>query len=380
MRREEQIRLIREALAAIDRGSPPLAESWSENRAEAYTSSERAKRERKALFSGDLPLVVGLSSQVREPGDFITDDLMPVPVIVVRSAEGRLNAFANICRHRGSKVVSGCGKAASRFICPYHAWSYDIDGRLRTIPDEEAFAGLDRDSHGLIALPVEEKHGLVWVTPKPGGTARVDDLLGGLGDDIASYAVDRHELADVRRLRRAMNWKLASDTFWEAYHLRILHKATLGTLFARNVGLFDSFGSCHRLVGIRSSVEKLRGRPESQWDLLPHATILMSVFPNTILVMQSDHLEMYRVFPIADRVDESVTEVSLLLPREDGARRRPSDETMGLLLGVIEEDFAIGEGIQRNFATGLAPRVIYGRCEPALAHFHRSIRRAIGEE
>ena len=379
MRREEQIRLIRAALAAIDGGEPPLAESWTENRTDVYTSPERAERERRALFAGRLPLVVGLSSQVREPGDFLSDDLSPVPVIVVRSAEGSLNAFANICRHRGSKLVSGCGQAASRFICPYHAWSYDIEGRLRTIPDEEAFAGLDRDAHGLIALPVEERHGLIWVTPTPGAGRRVEDLLGGLGADLASYAVDRFQLAETRRLSRKMNWKLAGDTFWEAYHLRVLHKATLGTLFARNVGLFDAFGACHRLVGIRSSIEKLRGRPESEWDLLPHATILMSLFPNTILVMQTDHLEMYRVFPAADRVDESVTEVSLLVSREDVASRRPWEKTMELLLGVIEEDFTNGEGIQRSFATGLLPSVVYGRCEAALEHFHRSIRAAIGE-
>src|SRR5205823_1929415 len=137
-------------------------------------------------------------------------------------------------------------------------------GRLRTIPDEEAFAGLDRDAHGLIALPVEERHGLVWVTPTPGVRRRVDDLLGGLDADLASYAVDRYQLAETRRLRRKMNWKLAGDTFWVAYHLRVLHKATLCTLFARNVGLFDAFGACHRLVGIRSSIENLRGRSESE--------------------------------------------------------------------------------------------------------------------
>jgi len=377
MKHAAQVRLIRQALEAIERGSPPLSERYTQNEPSAYASAERAAREREVLFRRH-PLVVAFSSQLREPGDYVTEDLPPVPILVVRGPQGTLNAFANICRHRGSKVAQGCGRAVSRFACPYHGWSYDTEGRLRAIPDEEGFAGLDRERHGLISLPVEEKHGLVWVLPRPGGAFRVDDVLGGLGEDLDSYRIGSYELRETRRLQRRMNWKLVSDTFWEAYHIKVLHKANVAPLFVKNLALFDAFGPSQRLVGIRNSIETLRGRPEAEWDLIPHATILMNLFPNTILVMQSDHLEVYRAFPVPDRVNESVTEVSLLVPPgSEGSSDRTWQRTMDLLVGVIEQDFGIGEGIQRGFEAGVLPHVAYGRYESALEQFHRSIRAAL---
>jgi hypothetical protein len=126
---------------------------------------------------------------------------------------------------------------------------------------------------------------------------------------------------------------------------------------------------------VRKSVETLRGRPERDWDLLPHATVLMNLFPNTIAVMQSDHFEVYRIFPGATP-SESTIEVNLLAP--PGAASDPKwREVMELLLGVVDEDFTNGETIQRNFETGLLDHVVYGRYEQALEHFHRSVREAL---
>ncbi len=380
MKHPTQVRLIREALAAIERGSPPLAETFTKNRASVYTDPRRAAMEREILFGG-YPIVVGFSSEFRAPGDYAADDLSPMPTLVVRNERGELRAFANICRHRGARLVQGTGHGAVRFTCPYHAWSYDTDGRLRAIPDEYGFAGLERERCGLVEFPVAEKYGMVWAIAKPGARFEIDEHLGGLAEDLESYRLDSFELYERRVLRRPMNWKLVSDTFWEGYHIKVLHRATIAPLFVRNLALFEPFGKNHRLVGVRTSIEKLRGRPENEWDLLPHATILMNLFPNTVAVMQSDHLEVFRIFPAPGRADESITEVNVLVPRRNtaGAPERQWSRVMELLLGVVEEDFAVGEQIQRNFESGAVGEVIYGRFEPALEHFHRSIRDALGE-
>ncbi len=377
MKHTRQVRLIREALEAIDRGSPPLTETSTRNDPLVYTSESRAVREREVLFR-NYPLVAGFSCQVKNPGDYFADDLGHVPILVVRSHSGKLRAFANICRHRGSRLASGCGSGVSRFVCPYHAWTYDTDGQLRGIPDDYGFDEIDRDRHGLAGLPVEEKFGLVWVSPRANANVTVEDHLGGLADDLASYRVDDFVLAGQRVMRRRMNWKLVSDTFWEAYHIKVLHKANVAPLFVKNLALYDGFGLSHRLVGIRNSIDKLRDIPESDWDLLPHATILMNLFPNTVCVMQSDHVEIYRIFPQPGRVNESVTEVSLMVP-PGAVDNKKWKKVMDLLVGVIEQDLAIGEQIQRNFESGAILEVVYGRFEPALDHFHHSIRNALGE-
>ncbi len=227
-------------------------------------------------------------------------------------------------------------------------------------------------------FPVEERYGLVWVLPHSGAKLDLDGHLGGLAQDLNSYRIDDFVLAEQRVLRRRMNWKLVSDTFWEVYHIKVLHKTTVAPLFVRNLALYDGFGPCHRLIGIRNSIAKLRDIPRQKWDLVPHATILMNLFPNTICVMQSDHVETYRVFPAADRVDESVTEVSVLVPPAE-SRNPKWSKVMDLLVGVIEQDFAIGEQIQRNFESGAISEVLYGRYEPALEHFHAALRNALGE-
>jgi phenylpropionate dioxygenase-like ring-hydroxylating dioxygenase large terminal subunit len=180
-----------------------------------------------------------------------------------------------------------------------------------------------------------------------------------------------------RELRPRVNWKIASDTFWEAYHIKVLHRQNVAPLFVKNLALFEPFGRNHRYVGIRRSIEDLRAVPESEWELLPHATILMNLFPNTILVMQSDHLECFRLFPDAEQANACRVQVTVLAPAETAEDPRWQHIT-ALLIGVVEQDFAIGETIQRSFDSGVLERVVYGRYENALEHFHRSVREALG--
>ncbi len=375
MKHSSQVTLIHQIFDAIDRGTPPMADRFTRNDTSAYTSPERAARERDVLFRHH-PIVAGFSSQIPNPGDYLTEDLAPVPILVVRNASGELRAFVNICRHRGAKLVDGCGHTAKLFSCPYHAWSYDTDGRLVAIPDDYGFDGLDRGASGLVALPVAEKYGLIFVTPTPADDQRIDidAMLAGLGEDIESYGIGAMTHQETRVVRRRMNWKLMSDTFWEAYHIKVLHAGNVAPLFVKNLAMFDAFGSNTRYIGVRKSIEKLRDLPAEKWDLIPHATILMNLFPNTILVMQSDHAEVYRIFP-EKHVGESVVTVSILAPAPSPKWPR----TMDLLLGVVDQDFTLGEGIQRNFESGALRKVTYARYENALEHFHRSIREALGE-
>jgi phenylpropionate dioxygenase-like ring-hydroxylating dioxygenase large terminal subunit len=374
MKHSDQVRLIHEIFDCIDAGRPVLAPEPGRNHASVYTSVVRATRERDVLFR-NYPIVVGFSSQAASRGDYFTEDLTPVPVVVVRAGDGRLRAFANVCRHRGARVASGCGSAAARFACPYHGWTYDLDGRLAAIPDDYGFEGIDRARHGLAELPVAERHGMVWVRCAGGGDAiDPDPMLAGLGAEIESYGIPDMKLQETRVVQRRMNWKLVSDTFWEAYHIKVLHKDNVAPLFFKNLAMFQAFGPNHRYVGVRKSIEKLRDLPEAKWDLVPHATILMNLFPNTVLVMQTDHAEVYRIFPSHDRPGESTTAISILAAEPSPKWAR----TMDMLLGVVKQDFELGEGIQRSFESGVIREVVYGRYEQALDHFHRSIREALG--
>src|SRR5262249_9168719 len=155
-----------------------------------------------------------------------TDDFSGVPILIVRDRSGRLNAFLNVCRHRGAKVVGGCGSAKA-FSCSYHAWSYDLAGKLTFVPDERNFPGIEAERRQLRRLPLCEKHGLVWVIPTPAedGAASfdIDPWLEGLGPEFAAYGFETWVHYETRTIRAKMNWKLAVDTFHEGYHVGFLH-------------------------------------------------------------------------------------------------------------------------------------------------------------
>src|SRR5262249_9344148 len=132
----------------------------------AYDGDQRAHLERQHLFL-DQPLVLAMSCDLPRPGDFLTHDLMGGPIALVRARACHGRAFLNICRHRGAKVIHGSGCGRHSFACPYHAWTYDSDGRLLGMGTKRGFEGVDRECHGLTPLPVAERHGLIWVQPKP---------------------------------------------------------------------------------------------------------------------------------------------------------------------------------------------------------------------
>ena len=152
---------------------------------------------------------------------------MPGADLVVRGRDGRLRAFLNVCRHRGAKVADGFGTARV-FSCPYHAWTYDLSGRVRGIPDERCFPGVRAERSALTELPLCEKHGLVWVIPTPAADAAsgfdIDPWLGGLGPQLAAVGFESWHFQDKRLIPETMNWKLIVDTFHEGYHIGFLHR------------------------------------------------------------------------------------------------------------------------------------------------------------
>ena len=374
-----QVELTKQIFAHIDGGTTDLTEDLTRIPVEAYSGPERLAREREVLFR-DYPLLMGLSCQLPNPGDYLTDDHCGVPILIVRDGSGRLGAFMNVCRHRGSRVAEGCGSASGGFTCPYHAWNYNLEGKLVGIPHKKNFAGLDQATHGLRELPVVEKDGLIWVRPSAGGALDIEDHLRGLAPEIASYGFQSYHHYETRTIEQNINWKIAIDTFLEPYHFAFLHKYTVGPIFIPNLCLFHPFGHNLRETLARRSIESLRDEPESKWDLVKHTAIVYVLFPNTVFVMQADHAETWRVYPKDGRTDRCVMLLDFFIPEPastDQARRHWERNMDLTIRTVIEEDFATGEGIQRGFLSGAQDHVTFGRNEPALAHYEKAVAAAL---
>src|SRR6266481_774180 len=203
MERQEELAVGRRLLGHIDGRTTDLADALFRNRTVNYSCRERAALERERLFR-DRPIFMGLATRLAKPGDYFAEDVAGMPVLMTRGADGEVKAFANICRHRGAPVAQGCGNARA-FTCPYHGWTYDAAGKLLGTTDKVGFAGLDLASHGLVRLPAVEKHGLMFVRPKPMATDEsvgvdIDAGLGPLAADLAALKLETYPLYSTDRV------------------------------------------------------------------------------------------------------------------------------------------------------------------------------------
>jgi phenylpropionate dioxygenase-like ring-hydroxylating dioxygenase large terminal subunit len=385
MDRQEQIGLLKQLLHYVETGTTALADAPWYNDVSVYADPAHLALEERTLFRR-YPILMGFASEWAAPGAFRTDDHVGVPILVVRGRDGTLRAFLNVCRHRGAKVADGAGTARV-FSCPYHAWTYDLAGKVRGIPDERCFPGVRPDRTSLTELPLCEKHGLVWVIPTPAadGTTRfdIDPWLGGLGPQLAAFGFGSWHFHDKRLIPETMNWKLVMDTFHEGYHIGFLHRDSLKTILHGNTADFAAFGFNHRLTFPRKKLERLVSEPEETWDLMWNTTVIYSLFPNTILMLQGDHVELARIFPREGRADRAVMELGLYVPRAPATEeeRVHWSRNMQLVLDVVTgEDFPAGRSIQIGIDSGAQSHTVFGRNEPAMIHYHRSLLAALGGE
>lgn len=382
MNRNEELAVGRRLLGHIDGRTTDLADDLFRNKVIAYSCRERARLERERLFR-DHPIFMALGTRLAKPGDYLTEDLAGMPVLLTRGVDGAVRAFANICRHRGAPVAQGCGNARA-FACPYHGWTYDLSGRLLGTTDKVAFAGLDLASHGLVPLPAAEKHGMIFVKPRPAGADEagaidVEATLGAMAADMDALGLDGYPIFSVDRITPNINWKFAIDTFLEGYHIPHLHRKTIGPYFIGNCGTFDAAGANGRMCVARTSIDAVRGQPEAERNYRPHVISVYQLFPNTIVIWQVDHIEIWRAFP--DRDDPGRCEVEMTIYKPADSARPDSywEKNRDIAIRtVMEEDFPLGERMQIGFESGATEEVIYGRNEPSLVHFHRSIRNALG--
>ena len=161
---KEEKQIIEQILEYCETGKTSMTDEIMHNPVSNYNDPKKLNAEINTLFR-EFPIIVAHVSELSEPGKFITHNDTGVPILVTRNNDNELKAFMNVCRHRGAKVEGReCGKAKT-FSCPYHSWTYDLNGTLRGMPQPFGFGNLDKSKYGLKELPVYEHFGMVWVRP-----------------------------------------------------------------------------------------------------------------------------------------------------------------------------------------------------------------------
>ena len=371
MSRSQLIEMTRRHMAHARAGSVDQAAEIFRVPAAHYCDPERWRQEVEGIFER-LPLMLAFSAELREESSFRALEVAGFPVLLTRNAAGEARAFANVCSHRGARVVTEDRGTARRFACPYHAWTYDCDGALVGIRDAKEFGAADRALLGLTPLPVAERAGMIFAVLDPGGSFDFDAFFCGY-EEILEHLGLGHCHVVGRQTVDGPNWKIAYDGYLDFYHLPILHRESFGSDIG-NKAVYDAWGPHQRVNMPLPGMEALEARPEEEW---PNSLLLAgiwTIFPHvSIATFDADGplFMISQLFP-GESVEQSTTVQTFLAPGEPGTRQLAKiEEQMDFLHHVVrDEDYATGKRIGRGLASGAKTHVLFGRNEGGGQRFH----------
>lgn len=377
---------IRRLLELLREEKTDLAESIRPFGPTEFTDPVLAQKERDVIFGG-VPTIVAHRSQLPQPNDFITLSMPRNKVILMRQKDGGVKAFVNACRHRGAMLEEQEAGRCRIFSCGYHRWSYDPDGSLRTVTYEESFGEIDRSRLGLVELPVEERHGFIWLVDRAGASIDVADWLGPEMDEaMESYALDTLVNYREETFLEPVNWKIMQDAFLDGYHIKYAHPNTAGKIIHTNILAVEDYGRHARFLSARKTLDRWLEEDTSGQSLAKDVTESHFVGPNSTLLRLPDHYQLLTFRPHETDPGKCYMQMRLMVPTvEDSgfeleAWGRRWTKNWDILLAVLhEEDFPLLRSSQSALGSADAGGMVIGRNEVVNQIFHRETRRLVEE-
>jgi phenylpropionate dioxygenase-like ring-hydroxylating dioxygenase large terminal subunit len=324
--------------------------------------------------------IVCHESDIPAPGDWRTLELLGESVIVIRGADDTVRAFANVCRHRGSRLVDGHEGCAKRLTCPYHAWTYATDGRLIALPHREDYPGLDPADWGLLPVELESWRGFLFVRLESGGPS-LAEMMAPHEAEIAP-----HRFEDVRALGRItmrprpVNWKNVADNYSDGLHINVAHP-----------GLTRLFGTGYEIAA-GAHVDRMSGdlldRPSANLSerayqhFLPKGAgrtwLYFKLWPNVAFDIYPDQIDFMHFVPVGP-TETLIREISYALP--DGSREMRAARYLNWRINrqVNAEDTVLIARVQQGMGSALYRPGPLGRSEVCLRSFAGKLRQLIPE-
>jgi phenylpropionate dioxygenase-like ring-hydroxylating dioxygenase large terminal subunit len=350
-----------------------------------YFDPEFLEAEKRAFLRA-APQVVCHESEIAEPGEWRKLDYLGESIIVIRGDDGEVRAFANVCRHRGSRLVDGEAGCAKVLTCPYHAWSYSRDGKLAGVPHRSEYPGLKTEELGLIPIAMECWRGFLFVTLEPGAPP-VHEMMAPYEHEVAPYRFeDLRAIGRVTLRSRELNWKTIADNYSDGLHIPIGHPG-LTRLFGRSYAI-EARDHVDRMEGQLREDESANPSERAYQHFLHEAEHLPAshrkkwlyykLFPNVAFDIYPDQVDFMQFLPVS-ATETVIREISYALP--DDRRKMKAARYLNWRINrrVNEEDTELITRVQHGMASPSYVAGPLGTSEVCLRSFAQKLRRLIPE-
>jgi phenylpropionate dioxygenase-like ring-hydroxylating dioxygenase large terminal subunit len=329
-----------------------------------------------------VPLLLAVTAEMRQPGDFKTLDAAGVPVLLVRGQDGEVRAFINSCSHRGTSVATEPHGNARRFVCPYHGWTFTQKGELMGIASADDFGEIDRSCYGLTPLRVTERAGLIWGIVDPKSTLSFDTFLAGYDNLLAHFGFEDWHFFESRVIP-GPNWKIAYDGYLDFYHLPVLHKNTFGEAMSNQANYY-AWGPHQRVQAPDRDLTVFETTPEADWPVEAMLNGVWTIFPHvSIASFQGGGraVMISQLLPGA-HVGESFTTQMYLTQKVPTAEQAVEATAQFKFLEhvVRDEDYFTGLRQQSALKNGGRDHVLFGQNEGGAQRFHKWVARLVETE
>lgn len=384
MKKEKQIQFVHTIFESLEKqknktDADGITHQIDTNR---YTSKERLKKEKETILK-NYPIITGAAAQLKEGGDYFLYDITGLPIMIIKGKDGVIRAFLNLCRHRGVRLLEEKeGQIKRNIVCPYHAWSYDTQGCLKGIFHPQGFHDVDAESHSLIELDCWVRLGMVFVVPNPKskGKHNIDEWLKEVyeiteGFDFGEMIPYHHQTGEL-----ACNWKLLVDGGLEGYHFKIAHATTIGKYFLDNLSINTSNQLHSSIIFPKRAIKKIVDQSPSEWNFRKVANILIHIFPNTIILIEPDHIMVVTFFPIDEKTTQ--TQSFMLIPSEPTTQKEKDywDLNAKIFWTAIEEDNEMAVLQQKSFNGYADMTMTVGSYEKLIVQFENLVDAAMDGE
>jgi choline monooxygenase len=332
-------RSLTSILDAYD-AAAPLDEAWTIPSA-WYTDPRVFELEQRAVFGRTLQPVARVD-QLAEPGSYVTAEVAGEPVVVVRGSDGELRAFFNVCRHHAAAVVTEAEGRAQRLRCPYHGWTYSLEGELRGTPEFEGVCRFEKAENGLVPARLETWEEFVFVAVE-GSALSINAALGDFGARMAALDLSSLRFRERRVYEVACNWKVYVDNYLDGgYHVPHAHKGLSSVLDYSAYTIETAGRACLQ----SSPIDAEKGDPDAGSTRRGTAAHYLWLYPGFMVNWYEGYMDTNRVIPLGP--DRTQVVFDFYFSDFAGASEEDLRRSIGVAERIQDEDKAICESVQRG--------------------------------